>query len=78
MYKRNIDLSLIASELIFSGDSGARKSSINPTADHLKGLRAFKEESRARCHIMISQVDRARRAEARIYILPWQEFLTQL
>jgi len=54
------------------------KSSTNPTTDHLKGLRAFKEEFRARRHIVVSQVDRARRTEDGIDILPWQEFLTQL
>jgi uncharacterized protein len=54
------------------------KSSTNPTADHLKGLRAFKEEFRARRYIVVSQVDRARRTEDGIDILPWQEFLTQL
>ena len=54
------------------------KSSTNPTTDHLKGLRAFKEEFHARRHIVVSQVERARRTEDGIDILPWQEFLTQL
>ncbi len=54
------------------------KSSTNPTADHLKGLRAFKEEFRARRYIVVSQVDRARRTEDGIDMLPWQEFLIQL
>jgi predicted AAA+ superfamily ATPase len=54
------------------------KSSTNPTADHLKGMRAFKEEFRARRHIVVSHVARARRTEDGIEVLPWREFLTQL
>ena len=54
------------------------KSTTNPTADHLKGMRAFKEEFRARRYIVVSQVERPRRTDDGIDLLPWQEFLTQL
>jgi hypothetical protein len=44
----------------------------------LKGLRAFKEEFRARRYIVVSHVDHARRTDDGIDILPWQQFLAQL
>ncbi len=54
------------------------KSSANPTADYLKGIRAFKEEFRAHRYLVVSLVAQARRTEDGIEILPWQDFLTQL
>jgi predicted AAA+ superfamily ATPase len=54
------------------------KSSANPTADHLKGIRAFKEEFRAHRYLVVSLVARARRTEDGIEVLPWHDFLSQL
>ena len=51
------------------------KSSENPTSDHLKGLRAFREEHKPRRSILISRVARPRRTNDGIEILPWQNFL---
>ena len=51
------------------------KVSDRPTADHLKGLRAWREEHpKSRC-ILVCRAPRARQAEDGIEILPWQEFL---
>jgi predicted AAA+ superfamily ATPase len=54
------------------------KSSENPTSDHLKGLRAFREEYAPRQTVLISRVKRPRRTDDGIEILPWQDFLKQL
>ncbi len=54
------------------------KSSDNITSDHLKGLRAWKEEHpQSRC-ILVSRVPRARVTDDKIEILPWQSFLKML
>lgn len=54
------------------------KSTDRPTTDHLKGLRAWREEHpRSRC-ILVCRAPKARRAEQGIEILPWQEFLASL
>lgn len=54
------------------------KSSDNITSDHLKGLRAWKEEHpQSRC-ILVSRVPRARTTEDKIEILPWKSFLKTL
>lgn len=54
------------------------KSTDRPTTDHLKGLRAWREEHpKSRC-ILVCRAPRARRAEQGIEILPWQEFLGRL
>ncbi len=46
--------------------------------EHLRGLRAFKEEyPEARC-LLVSRDSRARRTEDGILILPWEEFLKNL
>lgn len=54
------------------------KSTESPASDHLKGLRAWKEEQpTSRCHL-ICRVDRRRRTEDGIDIWPWREFLASL
>ena len=54
------------------------KSTERPTGDHLKGLRAWREEHpRSRC-ILICRAPRPRRAEQGIEILPYREFLARL
>ena len=54
------------------------KSTDRPTTDHLKGLRAWREEHpKSRC-ILVCRAPRARRAEQGIEILPWREFLDSL
>lgn len=54
------------------------KSTDRPTTDHLKGLRAWREEHpQSRC-ILVCRASRARRSEDGIEILPWREFLASL
>lgn len=54
------------------------KSTDRPTADHLKGLRAWREEHpQSRC-MLVCRAPRARRADDGIEILPWREFLASL
>lgn len=54
------------------------KSSENITSDHLKGLRAWKQEHpKSRC-ILVARAPRARLTEDRIEILPWRDFLRSL
>ncbi len=45
---------------------------------HLKGLRAFKEEYSPKRSILVSRDPRRRRTEDNIEILPWSEFLKEL
>jgi predicted AAA+ superfamily ATPase len=54
------------------------KSTEQPTIDHLKGLRAWKEEQKSRRHLLVCRAPRARRTEDGIDILPWQVFLKRL
>jgi predicted AAA+ superfamily ATPase len=54
------------------------KSTDNPTADHLKGLRAFKDELHPPRCLLVSRVPRPRRTSDGIEILPWRDFLRQL
>ena len=54
------------------------KSTEQPTVDHLKGLRAWKEEQKARKHYLVCRAPRPRRTEDGIDILPWQDFLARL
>jgi predicted AAA+ superfamily ATPase len=54
------------------------KSTENPTQDHLKGLRAFREEARPRRSILVCRVARPRKTGDGIEILPWNDFLKQL
>jgi predicted AAA+ superfamily ATPase len=63
------------------GDGSAAievKSTENPTIDHMKGLRAWKEEQNSRRHILVCRAPRARRTEDGIDILPWPVFLERL
>jgi predicted AAA+ superfamily ATPase len=54
------------------------KASERPTTDHLKGLRAWREEHpRSRC-LLVCRVPRGRRTEDGIDIIPWREFLERL
>ncbi len=53
------------------------KSSDRVTNKHLKGLRAFKEEHRAKC-ILVSRDPEPRKTDDDILILPWEEFLKRL
>ena len=54
------------------------KSTESPTFDHLRGLRAWKEEHpQSRC-ILVARNEVARRTSDGIEILPWQNFLHQL
>ncbi|MBK8036903.1 MAG: ATP-binding protein [Verrucomicrobiaceae bacterium] len=54
------------------------KSSDNITSDHLKGLRAWREEHpHSRC-LLVSRAPRARITEDKIEILPWQSFVKML
>jgi predicted AAA+ superfamily ATPase len=50
----------------------------NPNGDHLKGLRAWREEQKSRRCILVSRAARARKTDDGIEILPWREFLRQL
>jgi predicted AAA+ superfamily ATPase len=54
------------------------KSTENPTSDHLKGLRAWREEQKSKRCILVSRAPRARKTDDGIEILPWQTFLKQL
>ena len=54
------------------------KATDRPTADHVKGLRAWRaEHPKSRC-ILVCRAPRARRAEDGIEILPWRDFLARL
>lgn len=54
------------------------KATENPTSDHLKGLRAWREEQRSKRCILVTRVPHARKTANGIEILPWQLFLRQL
>lgn len=54
------------------------KSSDNITSDHLKGLRAWRQEHPTSRCILVSRAPRARVTEDKIEILPWQSFLKML
>jgi predicted AAA+ superfamily ATPase len=54
------------------------KSTDRPTTDHLKGLRAWREEHpKSRC-ILVCRGPKARRTDEGIEIVPWREFLASL
>ena len=54
------------------------KATERPTTDHLKGLRAWREEHpESRC-ILVCRAPRPRRSENGIEIIPWREFLRSL
>ena len=54
------------------------KASADPSAKHLKGLRALKEEGIFKEFFLICTANRARKTPDGIKILPWQEFLESL
>ena len=54
------------------------KSTESPASDHLKGLRAWRDEQKSKRCILVSRVPRARKTDDGIEILPWQTFLRQL
>ncbi len=54
------------------------KSAALVRARHLKGIRAFKEEHRARRYIVVSTDPQPRQTEDGIDIVPWRDFLDQL
>ncbi len=54
------------------------KSSDRPNADHLKGLRAWREEHPASRCILVSRADTPRTTDDDIEILPWKVFLDRL
>jgi predicted AAA+ superfamily ATPase len=54
------------------------KSTDHPTSDHLKGLRAWREEHPSSRCILVCRCPRPRRTEDGIEILPWRDFLRQL
>ena len=54
------------------------KATEKPSTDHLKGLRAWRDEHpRSRC-MLVCRVPRGRRTDDNIEIIPWQEFLRRL
>lgn len=54
------------------------KATETPTTDHLKGLRAWREEHpKSRC-LLVCRAARQRRTDDGIEILPWREFLRRL
>lgn len=54
------------------------KATDKPAADHLKGLRAWREEHpESRC-ILVCRAPRGRRTDDGIEIIPWREFLKRL
>ncbi|HOX04605.1 MAG TPA: AAA family ATPase [Candidatus Paceibacterota bacterium] len=54
------------------------KSTENPTSDHLRGLRAWRDEQKSKRLILVSRAPRMRKTEDGIEIMPWQSFLRQL
>lgn len=54
------------------------KSSENPTADNLKGLRAWKEDNQDSLCILVCRAPAPRKTHDGIAILPWEMFLDQL
>jgi len=54
------------------------KSTDTPTSDHLRGLRALKEDLRVKRALLVCRVARARKTADGIEILPWKQFLAAL
>lgn len=54
------------------------KSTESPTSDHMKGLRAWREENPKSRAILVARSPRARRTDDGIEILPWHSFLKSL
>lgn len=54
------------------------KATDKPGSDHLKGLRAWREEhSKSRC-MLVCRVHRGRQTDDGIEIIPWRDFLRRL
>ena len=54
------------------------KSTENPTADHLKGLRAFAEDHRPKSSVLVCRAGAPRKTPDGILILPWRSFIERL
>jgi uncharacterized protein len=54
------------------------KATDRPTTDHLKGLRAWREEHPSSRCLLVCRCPRGRRTEDGIEILPWADFLRRL
>ena len=54
------------------------KSTDNPASDHLKGLRAWRDEQKSKRCLLVCRAARPRRTEDGIEILPWPDFLREL
>ncbi len=54
------------------------KSTENPTSDHLRGLRAWRDEQKSKRLILVSRAPRMRKTKDGIEIMPWHSFLRQL
>ena len=54
------------------------KATSNPTAKHLKGLRALAEERIFKRFLLVCDVETERRTEDGIEIVPWATFLNRL
>jgi predicted AAA+ superfamily ATPase len=54
------------------------KATERPSLDHMRELRALREETRSKRSILVCRAPRARKTEDGIEILPWSEFLRQL
>ncbi|MEX2382105.1 MAG: DUF4143 domain-containing protein [Opitutales bacterium] len=54
------------------------KSTDSPGNDHVKGLRAWRDEQKAGRSLLVCRAPRARKTADGIEILPWQTFLHQL
>jgi predicted AAA+ superfamily ATPase len=54
------------------------KSIENPAPDHLRGLRAFKEEHHPKRCMLVCRVARPRKTDDGIEIIPWRLFLRHL
>jgi predicted AAA+ superfamily ATPase len=54
------------------------KATDRPTTDHLKGLRAWREEHPRSRGILVCRGSRARRTDDGIEIVPWRDFLRSL
>jgi len=54
------------------------KSTENPTTDHLKGLRAFAEDHRPKCSVLVCRAGTPRKTADGILILPWRSFIDRL
>jgi predicted AAA+ superfamily ATPase len=54
------------------------KATEKPSTDHLKGLRAWRDEHpHSRC-MLVCRVPRGRQTDDNIEIIPWREFLRRL